>query len=63
MIMGIAGNTLNVVYNLTKPQGVRGRNADLTLVTKVLDWKPKIILEEGMRRLYNWIKGEMEKGD
>lgn len=61
--MGIAGNTLNVVYNLTKPQGVRGRNADLTLVTKVLDWKPKIILEEGMRRLYNWIKGEMEKGD
>ena len=61
--MGIAGNTLNVVYNLTKPQGVRGRNADLTLVTKVLYWKPKIILEEGMRRLYNWIKGEMEKGD
>ena len=63
LIMRIAGKNLNIVHDLTKPQGVRGRNADLTLVKKVLDWKPKISLEEGMGRLYNWIKGEMEKDD
>jgi len=45
-----------VEYDLSKPQGVRGRNANLTLVKKVLDWEPKISLEEGLRRLYDWTR-------
>ena len=43
------------------PQGVRGRNADLTLCKKVLNWEPKITLEEGLERTYKWIEKELNK--
>jgi hypothetical protein len=46
MLMRIVGNTLNVVYNVTGPQSVRGGNAGLALATAVFDRKPEIILEE-----------------
>ena len=35
---------------------VRGRNADLTLVKKVLGWKPRISLEKGLETMYKRIK-------
>lgn len=56
LVMDIAGKKLKIIHDLTKPQGVRGRNADLTLIRKVLDWEPKISLKEGMRRLYRWVE-------
>lgn len=55
LTMKIAGKTLTIQHDLTKPQGVRGRNADLTLIRKVLGWKPNIMLEDGMRQLYEWV--------
>jgi len=59
LVMGIAGKSLTIEHDLTKPQGVRGRNADLTLVKKVLGWEPTISLEDGMERLYNWILSQL----
>jgi GDP-D-mannose 3', 5'-epimerase len=50
----ISGKPIQVEYDLSKPQGVRGRNADLTLVKQALGWEPKISLEEGLSRLYSW---------
>jgi len=41
------------------PQGVRGRNADLTLIRKILGWEPKISLEEGLARTYKWIEEQV----
>ena len=41
------------------PQGVRGRNSDNTLLRQVLGWEPQISLEEGLRRTYNWIEGNV----
>ena len=60
----ISGKDIRVEYDLSKPQGVRGRNADLTLVRRVLGWEPKISLEEGLRRMYKWAEerwAEIEK--
>ncbi|RMG71263.1 MAG: NAD-dependent epimerase/dehydratase family protein, partial [Bacteroidetes bacterium] len=37
---------------LHKPVGVHARHADMTYVTDTLGWKPRISLEEGMRRVY-----------
>lgn len=61
----VSGKSIEVEYDLSRPQGVRGRNADLTLVRRVLEWEPKVSLEEGLRRLYVWAEEnlpEIEKG-
>jgi nucleoside-diphosphate-sugar epimerase len=55
IIIAASGKTLTKEYDLTKPQGVRGRNADLTLVRQVLGWSPRVLLEKGLERTYYWI--------
>ena len=58
-VCGIAGKKLIKTYDLTKPQGVRGRNADITLMREMLGWEPEISLEEGLKITYAWIKGQL----
>jgi GDP-D-mannose 3', 5'-epimerase len=41
------------------PQGVRGRNSDNTRLRAVLGWEPRVSLEEGIARTYEWIEGEV----
>ncbi len=48
-------------HDLTKPQGVRGRNSDNSLLNSVLGWSPKITLEQGMNITYQWIWNELAK--
>lgn len=43
------------------PQGVRGRNSDNALLREVLRWEPKISLEEGLARTYEWIEKQVEQ--
>lgn len=61
MVMGIAGKTLVIEHDLTKPQGVRGRNCNLDLAKKILRWKPTISLEDGMKELYQWVEEQVKK--
>ena len=61
MICGIAGKKLTKHHDLTKPQGVRGRNSDNTLLRKVLGWEPNTPLEKGLAITYKWIEGELKK--
>jgi GDP-D-mannose 3',5'-epimerase len=55
MAINISGKKITKTYDLSAPQGVRGRNADLTLVKKVLNWEPQVSLEEGLAKTYHWI--------
>ena len=61
MIAKIAGKEISKRYDLTKPQGVRGRNSDNTRLREVLQWEPGITLEDGLERTYDWIAGELAK--
>ena len=61
MVAKIAGKRIGKRYDLTKPQGVRGRNSDNTRLRDVLQWEPTISLEDGLERTYHWIAGELEK--
>lgn len=61
MIIKISGKKISKNYNLTAAQGVRGRNADLTLVKKVLKWQPQITLEEGLAKTYEWIDKQVHQ--
>ena len=61
ILINISGKKISKTYNLNAPQGVRGRNADLTLMKKTLKWEPKISLEQGMAKTYQWINEQIKK--
>ena len=58
VIIKISGKEITKRYNLNAPQGVRGRNADLTLVKKILNWQPQVSLEAGLEKIYRWIESK-----
>ena len=59
IVAGIAGKRLRKRYDLTAPQGVRGRNSDNTRLRDVLGWEPRVSLEEGLGRTYGWIASQL----
>lgn len=59
IVEDIAGMRLQRRYDLTAPQGVRGRNSDNAMIQQRLGWEPCISLEEGMLRTYRWIYDQM----
>jgi GDP-D-mannose 3',5'-epimerase len=61
IVSKIAGKKLQRRYDLSKPQGVRGRNSDNSRLRTVLQWEPRVSLEDGLARTYRWICGELEK--
>jgi nucleoside-diphosphate-sugar epimerase len=60
IIQEIAGVTLKRNYDLSAPKGVRGRNSDNTMILKLLNWQPKISLQEGLRKTYDWIDQQVK---
>lgn len=61
LVIRISGKKIAKKYDLTAPQGVRGRNADISLARKVLGWEPKVSLEEGLAKTYRWIEMKCNK--
>ncbi len=61
MVSAVANKKLLKRHDLTKPQGVRGRNSDNTRLNKVLGWEPSISLEKGLAVTYRWIEDELRK--
>lgn len=61
LVTAIAGKNLVKRHDLSKPQGVRGRNSDNTRLLHTLHWEPSISLETGLETTYEWIEGEVHK--
>jgi GDP-D-mannose 3',5'-epimerase len=61
IVAKIAGKNIKKKHDLTKPQGVRGRNSDNTRLRQVLGWEPQIPLEVGLEKTYKWIESELKK--
>lgn len=51
-----------VVYNydLSAPQGVRGRSSENSLCESVLGWSPTVSIDTGLRLTYRWIEEELK---
>jgi nucleoside-diphosphate-sugar epimerase len=61
IVAWIAGKNIGKRYDLTKPQGVRGRNSDNSKLRQVLKWEPQITLEKGLEITYKWIQEQLAK--
>ena len=59
IVSDIAGKRLQKRYDLSKPQGVRGRNSDNTRLREVLGWEPRVSLEKGLEHTYQWICSQL----
>ena len=56
----VAGKELVKQHDLTKPQGVRGRNSDNDRCKAVLGWAPEVTLEDGLKSTYAWIETQLD---
>ena len=63
IIADVAGKTIHKEHDLSKPQGVRGRNSDNSTLREVLDWEPSIDLRAGLKPTYEWIRGQLAQAD
>jgi nucleoside-diphosphate-sugar epimerase len=59
VVCKVAGKRLQKRHDLTKPQGVRGRNSDNSRLRTVLGWEPSISLEQGLAKTYPWIESHI----
>ncbi len=62
LIEEIAGITVKRNYDLSKPQGVRGRNSDNNLIKEITGWEPSVRLRDGLIKTYTWIADEIQRG-
>ncbi len=61
IVEDIAGIKVKRNYDLTKPQGVNGRNSDNTKIKQYLGWEPSTPLRVGLEKTYAWIYDQMVK--
>ena len=57
----IAGIKVSRNYDLSAPQGVRGRNSDNTKLKVALGWEPDVSLRDGMAKTYAWIYDQLSE--
>lgn len=60
MIATNAGKSISLNH-VDGPIGVMGRNSENSLVTKSIGWSPKVSLNQGLAKTYEWINSEVAK--
>lgn len=59
LILKLTGYDALIIWDKTKPQGVRTRKSDMTKAYRILGWRPKVCLEEGLKKTIDWfVKNE-----
>ncbi len=60
LVAEVAGKGITKRHDLSKPQGVRGRNSDNSRLREALGWEPQIRLSEGLVPTYRWIESQIK---
>ncbi|MFC2072789.1 NAD-dependent epimerase/dehydratase family protein [Chloroflexota bacterium] len=60
-ITGISGKDIKIEYDTRQPVGPLSRTADITKARAVLNWQPKVSLDDGIRRTYLWVQKRLEE--
>jgi UDP-glucuronate decarboxylase len=57
MIITLTGSKSKITYLPPRPDDPPRRAADISKAKRLLNWEPKISLEEGLKKTIEWIKG------
>lgn len=61
-ILKITGSASKVIYNPLPVDDPRQRRPDISRAKKLLDWEPKVSLEEGLKMTIPWFKEALKIG-
>lgn len=56
-VLALTGSKSKLVYKPLPGDDPKQRRPDITLAGKLFDWKPEIMLDEGLKRTIEWFKG------
>ncbi len=59
-IIEISGKKIHPRFDTSKPEGNKARCADYSKARKILGWEPKVGLEDGLARCYQWVEKNMK---
>ena len=54
-VVELSGKDIEIVYDATRTAGPISRTADITKTKALLDWQPKVSLNEGLKSTYLWV--------
>ena len=63
LIVEISQKPIEIHFDLSKPEGDRGRIAICDRARSVLEWKAEVNIKEGLQHTYNWIVEKMREGE
>lgn len=58
-ILEITGSKSSIVYRSLPEDDPKVRRPDITKAKKILNWQPKVALDEGLRRTIEWFKSKL----
>lgn len=59
-LVRISGKKIKICYDLGKPEGDQARQANFSKARKLLGWRPRVNLQEGLKGVYQWILARRE---
>jgi GDP-D-mannose 3',5'-epimerase len=62
-IVEISGKPIDIDFDLSKPEGDKGRCADFSKAASLLGWAPRVNLRSGMSSLYRWIEQRVDSNN
>jgi len=58
-LIKISNKKIKPIFDPKKPEGDFDRVPDLTRAKNILNWKPSIEIDEGLKKTYDWSKNEL----
>jgi nucleoside-diphosphate-sugar epimerase len=59
-IVNISKKDIQIQYDTSKPVGDIGRCADYSKANRIIGWKPRVSLHDGLAELYDWVASRIE---
>ena len=59
IVVKASAKRISIKYDLSKPEGDRGRRCDASKARQILGWAPRTTLEQGIQELYAWVHSKL----